>query len=446
MRKIYTLYGYPPEVTAVAFAKCSRSPEDFDKIANELNEDKSRKFHEKWVVGYGHSSVAEHAVLSIAMENVSILATKVIEDNRLASYTEKSSRYQQFTKERYFTPELNPELKKIYKETVDLILDKYTELIPRMSDFVKKKYPNFSVIEIKNRTFDNLRNLLPVCCLTNLGMTINARALEYAICKLLTHPLKEMNLIGDELKETALKVTPTLVKYTDYNKYLGETVKELENDIKEFISDAPDDTSSVKLVEYDQDAEEKVLSALFYRFSNLPYNQIKEKLKELSNDEKRTLIKKALTKLGKFDSPLREFEYPSYTFDVLVDYGAFRDIQRHRMMTQTNQIFSPVYGFDVPDEVTEAGMDADYVEAMKAAKKVYSMIKDEFPKEAQYILPMAFKKRVLLKADLREMFHFIKLRSTKQGHDSYRKIAQLMYKELDKVHPFLAGFIEVDME
>ena len=103
-RRIYTLTGLPPEVVAVTFAKCSRSPDDFDKIAEELNADKSRKFHEKWVVGYGHSSVAEHAVLSLAIENVSMLATKVIEDNRLASYTEKSTRYQVFDKDRYYKP------------------------------------------------------------------------------------------------------------------------------------------------------------------------------------------------------------------------------------------------------------------------------------------------------------------------------------------------------
>ena len=127
-RRIYSLNNYPPEVKAVAFAKCSRSPEDFDKIAEELNEDKSRKFHEKWVIGYGHSSVAEHAVLSLAIENVSMLATKVIEDNRLASYTEKSSRYQQFTKDRYYIPELNEELNKVYVDTMNFILDKYNKM------------------------------------------------------------------------------------------------------------------------------------------------------------------------------------------------------------------------------------------------------------------------------------------------------------------------------
>lgn len=445
-RRIYTLNSLPPEVVAVTFAKCSRSPDPFDKIAKELNEDKSRKFHEKWVVGYGHSSVAEHAVLNIAMENISIVATKVIEDNRLASYTEKSTRYQQFDKTRYYKPELNPELEKLYTQTMDFILDKYTALIPKMTEFIRKKYPQLAEIEIKNKVCDNLRTLLPVSVLTNLGMTINARNLEHAIVKLLTHPLKEMKEIGYELKHAALRTTPTLVKYTEYNKYLGETTKELEEETKQILTEYPDSTEPVILAEYDKDAEDKILAALLYRFSNLPYETVKLKVKSMKDEEKQELIKKSLQKLGKFDSPLREFEHAYYTFDILIDYGAFRDIQRHRIVTQTNQDFTPIYGFDIPKEVEEAGLDKDFVECMKNAKNAYRIISDEFPKEAQYVLPMAFKKRLLFKANLRELFHFIKLRSAKQGHESYRKIAQQMYRELKRVHPTLASFIDVDLD
>src|SRR3989344_6058575 len=211
-RRIYALTGLPPEVVAVAFAKCSRSPEPFDKIAKEINEDKSRKFHEKWVVGYGHSSVAEHAVLSLAIENISILATKVIEDNRLASYTEKSSRYQLFDKENYYKPEkiMGSKLAKLYEDTCDFILDVYSDIAPKLIEFFKRKFPYENDIEIKNKALDCARYLLPVSVLTNLGITINARNLENAITKLLTHPLKEMQNIGKELKEAAIKITPTL--------------------------------------------------------------------------------------------------------------------------------------------------------------------------------------------------------------------------------------------
>ncbi len=441
-RRIYTLNGLPPEVIAVAFAKCSRSPENFDVIAKELNEDKSRKFHEKWVVGYGHSSVAEHAVLSLAIENVSMLATKVIEDNRLASYTEKSTRYQEFDRSRFYVPEISESSRKLYLETMHSILDKYAELIPKMTEFMIQKYPEAKEIEIKNKAFDELRNMLPVSVLTNLGMTINARNLERAIVKLLSHPLKEMNEIGYGLKQAALKITPTLVRYTEPSKYMIETERDL---VSSKVADIPESRESVSLVDYDKDAEQKILAAILYRLSDVEYEKIRKKVEDMSDEEKQKIISLSLSRMEKFDSPLREFEHAYYTFDVLVDYGAFRDIQRHRMMTQTNQDFSPIYGFDVPKELAEAGLHKDFVDSMKQAKSAFRIIEDQHPKEAQYVLPMAFKKRVLIKANLRELFHFIKLRSSKAGHESYRHIAKEMFEKIRQVHPFLAGFIKADL-
>ena len=193
-RRIYTLpNNLMPEVKAVTFAKCSRSPEPFDQIAQELTEEKSAEFHDKWVVGFGHSSIAEHAVISLAIENVSNIATKVIEDSRLASFTEKSSRYQVFSKDKLYMPEnvMNSELKDIYLDAVNSLMDVYEQMTQPMMDFVEKKYPRpedqgekiYKMIS-KARACDNLRYLLPTATLTNLGMTINTRELEHLIMKL----------------------------------------------------------------------------------------------------------------------------------------------------------------------------------------------------------------------------------------------------------------------
>ncbi len=446
-RRIYTLTGLPPEVVAVAFAKCSRSPEPFDKIVKELNEDKSRKFHEKWVVGYGHSSVAEHAVLSLAVENVSILATKVLEDNRLASFTEKSSRYQSFDKENYYKPKkiMNSKLSELYEKTCDFILDVYSDLVPKLLEFFKKKFPDEIDIEIKNKTLDCARYLLPACVLTNLGITINARSLENAIIKLLTHPLEEMKEIGNDIKEAALKVTPTLIKHIKPNEYLGKTTKEMENLTKDTLKNHDDNKENVVLVEYDKEAENKLVAALLYRFSKSPYSKIKETVKTMPLEEKEKIIDEALKRLGKFDKPLRELEHVYYTFDVLMDYGAFRDIQRHRIATQTNQEFTVEHGYSTPPEMIEAGFKKKFEECMNKAKSAFNEISKEFPKEAQYIIPLAFNKRLLFTCNLRELFHLIKLRSGKTGHTSYRKIAQDMYHLIKEEHPLLAKYIEVDL-
>ena len=310
-----------------------------------------------------------------------------------------------------------------------------------MAEFLKKKYPSESEIEIKNRACDNLRYLLPTAALTNLGMTINARNLEWGITKLLTHPLKEMQEIGEEIKEAALKITPTLIKYTKFNEYLDETRESLEKESSKLSIKEIKNKQGVALVEYDADAENKLIVALLYSFSKYPYEQIKEKVKSMAKEEKEKIIDEALKRMGKFDRPLRELEHIYFTFDVLMDYGAFRDVQRHRMCTQTNQEFTVEHGYSVPKEINEEGFIEDFTACMEKAENAYKEIAKEFPKEAQYIIPLAYNKRLLMTMNLRELFHFIKLRSGKMGHISYRKIAWEMYDLIKEKFPLLAEYI-----
>lgn len=454
--RIYTLKGLTPEIRAVTFAKCSRSPEPFDEIARELTEEKSAEFHEKWVVGYGHSSVAEHAVLSIAFENVSILATKVIEDNRLASYTEKSTRYQVFNRDKYHHPKkiMDSKFAKLYQETGDFLFDTYESLFPKVLEFIKKKYPReekqtkklYEMVS-KARACDIVRLILPTATQTNLGMTVNARSLEYAIVKLLSHPLEEINEIGREVKRVSLEETPTLIKFADRNNFIIKTKEALAKEAKDFLSqESLEPVALVKLVSYDKDAENKLVASLIYKHSKYPYEQILKKVLSFSFDEKLRIINESLKYRTDHDRPLRELEHVYYTFDILMDYGAFRDIQRHRICTQTNQEVTTEHGYVLPQSIEDLNLKKEYTECMNRAHEAYCKIFQEFPNEAQYIVPLAYKKRVLITWNLRELFHFIPLRSSKKGHISYRLVAQQVWRELNLVHPALAKYIDVDME
>lgn len=464
-RRIYTLNQLPPEITAVAFAKSSRSPEPFDRIAAELTEEASSRFHEKWVVGYGHSSVAEHAVLSIAIENVSILATKVIEDNRLASYTEKSTRYQVFDRTKYYIPEkiASSGYAELYTGTCNFLFDSYSMLMERMISFMEQKHPRKDEPQglyrtmIKNKALDSIRYVLPVSTLTNLGMTVNARSLEHAAVKLMSSPLDELKEIGMEMKEAGLKVTPTLVKYVEPNDYIIKSSAAvsglaaemgLRSEIRHKDKERHDtgaQENQVSLVEYDSDAEEKVISAILYRSSGLPYPEIRKKVDAMGQEARKKVFGLALGSMGKHDWPIRELEHCYFTFDIVMDYGSFRDIQRHRMATQTNQAFGAMLGYSVPSEVEEAGLGRQYRECMERAEKAYLGIARDFPEEAPYIVPMGFRKRMLFKCNLRELYHFIRLRSSRQGHASYRRIAQKMFLIIKEKFPLLASHIRADM-
>ena len=455
-RRIYTLpNSLMPEVKAVTFAKCSRSPEPFDKIVAELTEEKSAEFHEKWVVGFGHSSIAEHAVISLAIENVSNIATKVIEDSRLASFTEKSSRYQIFNKDKLYMPEviMNSDLKEVYSDAVNSLMSAYEEMTQPMMDFVKQKYPKpadqdeklYNMIS-KARACDNLRYLLPTATLTNLGMTINTRELENLIKKLLSHPLKEMQDIGKEMKENAMAAVPTLIKFAWKNNYIVETKKQLKNIADWELGQEAGNNQAVTIVDYDKDAENKLVASILYPYSNLSYEEIAKKVRNLPEDKKEKIIDETLKRREKFDAPLRELEHVYYTFDILMDYGAFRDVQRHRMCTQSNQPITVVHGYDLPPEIREAGFEDKFKAVVEKSVEAYNKIYKMFPEEAQYVVPMCFRKRVLITWNLRELHHFISLRSGKKGHASYRRIAQQCWRELDKIQPLLAKYIRVDMD
>lgn len=455
-RRVYALNGLKPEVVAVAFAKCSRSPKPFDEIAREVDETSSAEFHDKWVVGYGHASVAEHAVLHVAFENVSNVAAKVIEDNRLASFTEKSTRYQVIDKNRYVRPKkvADSDLAPTYLDALNHLFDVYAAAMGPLTELMTAKFPKkpgqsdklYRSIT-KARVCDVARYLLPAATCTNIGMTLNARGFEWAVTKFLSHPLEEVQEIGRELKEAGLKVTPTLIKYADRNAYLAETYGAMRALATEWAKDlpAPDAAEPVRIVDYDREAENKLVASLLYRHLQHPYEQILERVRVMPSDAKARIIDEALARRGPHDQPVREFEHCYYTFDVLMDFGAFRDVQRHRMATQTNQDITCAHGYDVPPEIVEAGLETPFRGAMERAAEAFARISARFPEEAQYVVPMAFRKRVLITWNLRELHHFIPLRSGKKGHPSYRRIAQLCFRKLEELQPSLAKFVRCDL-
>ncbi|MBI2114037.1 MAG: FAD-dependent thymidylate synthase [candidate division NC10 bacterium] len=479
-RPIFALKNLPEEVVAVLFAYYSRSRDslrrnllkliqekdldlaerlqwraaDQDELA--LARQKAKEFHEKWVVGYGHASVAEHAVAHLAVEDVSIVASKIIEDTRLASFTEKSTRYVVFDRDKFYrVPCLmaSPHAR-LYEETCGFLLGTYARLTETVVAAIKRETPRGEKqtergyeTACKAKSCDILRYVLPAGTLTNIGVTINGRLLEHLITKLLSHPLEEGREIGALMKGETEKIIPTLLKYADYNAYMAETRQAMEALATEQVAGlVPEEAPDVSLVRYPEDVEDQLVAAVLYGYTAHPLRQVQERVRKLSHEEKMGVIDEYLKRRGKHDQPLRALEHLTYTFDILVDFGAFRDIQRHRMATQTPQELGPVHGYSTPPEIVRYDLLPTYEACMARAQEAYRVIATGFPREAQYVLPLAFRKRVLFTWNLREIFHFVQLRSAKQGHISYRHIAQQVFKEVERVHPLLAKYIRVDLD
>lgn len=447
-RQVYLLdpQRFSPETIAVAFAKTSRSPESFIQIANELNDSKSAEFNEKWVVGYGHSSVAEHAVLHIAVENISRLAVECLESNRLASYTEKSTRYQTWNADAFFIPEelTDPTLRTEYNETCEFLLETYQSLIPEIDAYLRKTAPQRPEETPAGRerrlhsfTIDNCRFLLPAAVLANVGMTINARALEHALVKMLSHPLAEVRKIGEEIKTAAIESTPTLLKYAAPDPTL------IKADAGIQVSNLPSPHKSrewCQLVEYNSEAEDKILAAYLYRIEELSYAQCLDWVQAASSAERDRLADALLASENPHSIPLRELEHSSFTFDITVDQGAFYEVKRHRMMTLTPQPLGVDLGYAVPKLIADAGLQDRYTEAMERARCTYAAMAGSSPHLASYIVPNGFNRRFLITSNYRSLVHFIQLRAAANAHFSVRRLAQMLADELSAVLPTFSRY------
>ncbi|MGQ9832477.1 MAG: FAD-dependent thymidylate synthase [Candidatus Villigracilaceae bacterium] len=452
-RQIYLLSAreFSPETIAVAFAKTSRSPQSFRQIAAELSEEKSARFHERWVVGYGHASVAEHAVLHIAFENISRVAIECIESNRLASYTEKSTRYQKWGSDDFAVP---PELEghplhSAYLKSVRHLFQAYTDSLAAVREVVMRQTSrrpdeDEETFErrIRSSYVDACRFLLPAAALANVGMTANARVLENAIRKMLSHPLAEVHQIGEEVKSITGLEAPTLVKYANETAYLKETPALLTAE-NSGHHPSPDWCT---LIDYDHDGEKKVLAAALYRFSGLPYAQALATVQTYPRPALVKLAESLLGRLGEHDIPLRELEYCTYTFELVMDQGAYAEFKRHRMMTQTPQALTTRLGYATPRLITEAGFRSRYEAAMETAAEMYEKLFAYHPLVAQYIVPNACYRRVLAQFNLREAWHFCQLRAAPNAHFSIRRVAQRVYEQIAQVHPLLARYMRLPAE
>ncbi len=490
-RDIFAITGLAPEVQAVAFAKYSRSQESVKTTIDELTDEKSAEFHEKWVIGYGDASVADMAIIAIALENVSMIASKAVEDFRLASYQEKSTRYVPFDPTRYHRPKSfteNSECAAVYENAMQDLMNGYTHILEKMTEYFRAKYPKPDDItdkqfehKLRARSLDVARYVLPVATLTNLGMIASAREIRYMISRLNGSPYGEVREIAAEIQQAALanaynpnikkidpllvrlgehgvpdelieqlrttlhltvKGAPTLIKFTDPREYHIKKDR-IAAIAGMFLGDdaPPYDEPRVDLIN-DTTPEDELIAGLLYPHSTLSFRTLAEKSRALATAQKRELIAAINENRSSFDNLSREFEVGNhFVFDTLMDYGAYRDLQRHRLTSQLNQPLSPAHGFEVPRDLADAGLLTYYQDLLGRNATAFEALAVTNVNEARFVLAMAWRKRTVFKMNVRELYHIIELRSRSGGHFSYRTLVYDMYELLRRHHPLLAEHV-----
>jgi thymidylate synthase ThyX len=379
------------------------------KQQSPIQTKKAEEFYERVLVGYGDDSVAELAGAHIALEEISIIATKIVEDARIGlSPLEKSTRYVYFDTKKngkwmYLRENalMSSEFAELYEETCDFCFQTYADLIPKVSEWVMARSPKDAQTSdraykstIRAKTCDLLRGLLPASTLTNMGFFGDGRAYEYLLTKMFGDDLAEIRDLAGKMQEELAFVIPSFVKRaTDqYGQSMQTYRKRVAKSTGE-IAEHYDSTTGgkgVALVEYDKHAEDKLVRAILYPLLKKPMKEIEMIVSQMSNEEKTAVINAYVNEReNRRHKPGRAFESVFYTFDICGNYGAYRDLHRHRILTQERQQLNPYHGYEIPHEIIEAGFEKEFRAVMDKTKEVYEKIAKKYPKEAQYVIPLA---------------------------------------------------------
>ncbi len=459
------------------------------------NKNRGEEFYKRVLLEYGDDSVAELGEAHIAIEGLSNIAVKKIEDRRIGlSYLEKSSRYVTWNKKTngkyrfYRDPVLiDSRFADMYLDSCNLSFDVYSKNIDPMINYVREKYPiekysfkdskdgkekSFSKLRqesdiksanmiyrgsTKAKALDILRGLLPASTLTNVGITGNGRAFEYLLTILASSDLDEERELASKIKKELDTTIKSFVSRSDdkygkaFQKYLKQIKKTSKSIVAKEIKPKKVLGMMTKLVDYESEKKsiEKILTSIMYEQSpSTSYQNILKQVKKLSK-EKRIKIINSFTKLreNRRHRPGRAFESIYYTFDLLNNFGMFRDFHRHRALTLERQLLTTDHGYNIPDEIKILGIDKNYKECMDKTKETFNKIRKKYPEQGQYVVNFAYNYPYFMKFNLREACHLIELRTVPQGHADYRQVAQQMYKQINKVHPNLSKIMKfVDLK
>jgi thymidylate synthase ThyX len=491
-RRVYAVWGVPPETQAYAMAKYSRSSQGMLESISELSQQRAAEFLETFYFQYGHASIADLAHLAVAFEQLSILAAIRVVDEPLWDGQERSTRYQPFTRTGYHVPEsvVGTPAEERYRAVCDALFAEYQALSRELTELLKQVVARPEAMEdgyytrtLRARAFDVARYLLPLATRTSIGQIASARVLEGQISRLLSDPLPECQQIGAELRAACERpaeapllrkiadglngsagelqslidagAAPTLVKYAAASAYRQRSSAALAEIAARLLSGLPASSPGPRAELVDPaPLEQELVATLLYRHDRgrRSYRHIQDFVTTLPESDRRAVLDAALDGRGKHDHLLREHRagYP-LTFELTMDVGAFRDMHRHRRCIQVVRDPDPADGFDDPAEVfaaglgeagaalaAESGLVERYRSTLARAFEAAEELRPALGDEALYLLPLAARVRSLFKMDYAEAAYIAELRTGPTGHFSYRRVAWAMYQALKERHPLLA--------
>jgi len=428
---------------------------------------KAQSFYDRILDGYGDDSIGELGGAHLAVENISMLGAKAIEDCRLGgSPLEKSTRYVYFDQKIdgqylfYREPILmTSAYRDLFLETSIHLFDIYSQLIPPLTAHIEQGFPKDPAVSktaytaaLRAKVLDCLRGLLPSSTLTNMGVFGNGRFFETLLQKLHCNTLAEMQEIGKKSYQELTKVIPSFVRRAEpshkHNQSFAQFYESMQSEIRQvtnkYSADIPIKKQiGVRLISFDKQSPLKVASALLFAHTQCSLESIEERCNQLSEEEINNILEAACSSREnrRHKSP-RALEHASFTFEIISDFGVYRDLHRHRTLTQERQLLSCNHGYYTPPEIVGTEMEEIYTKTLEKAKIAYDRIAAELPEEAQYMVPMAYNVRWYFHINLRSLQWLCELRSQAAGHPSYRLIAQELAHQISNEIPAFERFFK----
>jgi thymidylate synthase ThyX len=463
---VFALTNLPDTVKGALFSRYSRSAKSLrrlflDEFLGELRGAsiadsqvgvaRAEKLYAKVFAEYGDDSVAQLGGVHLACEGVSNVLTKVLEWGRLMAYLEQSTRYVPYTDRpggrwKYYVPtelEGTP-LQARYQTTLDRTFEIYARWFEPMQEHFRARFPKDPSdsdgvyrAAIRAKALDTLRGLLPAAVQSNMGLFGTGQAYEGLLLRMRANPLAESREYADLILAELRKVIPAFLTRVDqpdrgmrWTQYFAATKTSTESIAESFLSGIERESrAEVTLTDFDPDGEVKVVAAALYAVSDLPDDQLFDVARRLTPDDRARVLRAYVgNRANRRHKPGRAFERTTYRFDVLSDYGAFRDLQRHRLLTMEWQPLGAFHGYVEPDAIEMAGAHKDWTDVMEASAELHdSLHAAGLSAVAPYAVSMAYRIRYYMEMNAREAMHLIELRTAPQGHPAYRRICQAMH-------------------
>jgi flavin-dependent thymidylate synthase len=433
-----------PETLSASYARISRDPRPIDKLRAEARAEveRARRSNQNIIFRMGHHSVAEHAVFNFDIIGVSRLALEEIERFRLCSYTEKSQRYVTLKNDFVLPEEIkNAGLQKIFVDTIMAQNALYHKLYKKLRPHIFAKHRDMAQ-DPKKRSLlngwakEDARYAVSLATQGQLGMTLNARNLEFFIRRFSAKKLAELKELNQKIYKLSKDVAPSIILFTEADDFDAKTYEDLEARADEFISSTNQAANpTVQLMTYTSDADDRLVASLLHTSSSLSYKACLENSKRLSFERKKEFLKLAFQHMEFYDSVLREFEYVDLIFDLIISATCFAQLKRHRMATVTTQKYNPALGVTVPPSIEEVGNKSEYLEMIARTNDIYSLLSERLAQGAEYVLTNAHRKRVLIKVNARELYHISRLREDRTAQWDIRQVVGTMTELARQVMP-----------